>query len=60
MGRSCFDGYLTPECANCPDWMDGTPNENGEWSIGCGSRWPLDMCPAFRKMSEEEKNQKTE
>lgn len=58
MGRSCFDGYFTPECATCPDWNDGTPNDNGEWAIGCGSPYPLDMCPAFRKMTEQDNKAK--
>lgn len=24
MGKNCLVEYLTPHCANCPDWADGT------------------------------------
>ena len=50
MPKSCFDGYLTEGCATCPDWADGT-DERG---IGCATRFPIDWCPHFKKMWEEE------
>ena len=45
MPKSCFDGYLTPECAKCPDWHDGTGD-----SIGCATTQPIMLCPYFKKM----------
>ena len=50
MGRSCLDGYLTPECAKCPDWKN-TPTE-----CGCGIRAPIMECPHFAKMYTEEES----
>lgn len=50
MPKSCFDGYLTDGCATCPDWADGT----GGRGIGCATRYPIDWCPYFKKMWEEE------
>lgn len=54
--KSCFDGYLTEGCKDCPDWKDGTKyDEQGNWlGIGCGTHYPIDWCPHFRKMMEEE------
>lgn len=51
MPRSCFDGYLTPECFNCPDWKDGSDGK----SFGCGCSFPIMLCPHFKKVYEEDK-----
>lgn len=48
--RNCFEGYLTPECKNCPDWADGT-DERG---VGCATHYPIMWCKAFVKMFEED------
>lgn len=48
--KSCFDGYLTDHCSQCPDWADGTDGRG----IGCGTRFPIDWCPYFAKMFKEE------
>lgn len=45
--KSCFDGYLTPECANCPFWCNGEDRTKG---IGCNIPFPIDHCEAFNKM----------
>ena len=29
MPKSCFDGYLTDECAKCPDWRNGDEYGDG-------------------------------
>lgn len=34
--RNCFEGYLTPDCASCPYWADGT-----EASVGCATPFPI-------------------
>lgn len=49
--RCCLDGYLTPECANCPDWADGSDPDKG---IGCATTTPIMWCPHFAKMVEED------
>lgn len=49
--RSIFDGYLTPACATCPDWEDGTDPNKG---FGCGTHYPISWCPHFAKMEKEE------
>lgn len=54
--RSCFDGYLTPECANCPDWADGT-DERG---FGCATTVPIMWCPAFARMVEEDEKRRSD
>lgn len=54
--KSCLDGYLTPECKNCPDWADGTDNRG----IGCATHHPIMWCPAFAKMYEEEESKEKE
>ena len=50
MGRNCLVEYLTPACATCPDWCDGT-NDKG---IGCGIHGPIMECAAFREIYEDE------
>lgn len=50
MPKSCLDGYLTPDCATCPDWRDGTKGT----AIGCATRVPIDWCPSFKKVYEED------
>ena len=55
MPKSCFDGYLTPKCANCPDWRDGDVYGDG---IGCYTSLPIMLCPYFKKMFEEEEKKK--
>lgn len=57
MGKSCFDGYLTPECANCPDWADGSDPKRG---IGCACNFPIGLCQAFAKTMEEDERKKAE
>ena len=49
--RCCLNGYLTKECANCPDWCDGSDPKRG---IGCGTHRPIAECEAFSKMVNEE------
>lgn len=49
--RSILDGYLTDECKTCPCWQDGS---NGK-GYGCGTTVPIDLCPAFKKMMEADK-----
>lgn len=49
--KNCLDGYLTPACKNCPDWCDGSDATKG---IGCGTHYPIDLCPHFKKMYDEE------
>ena len=58
--KNCLEGYLTPTCAICEFWHDGTPDENGNTSIGCGCPFPIDHCEAFHKMYEENEKSKTE
>lgn len=41
---NCFEGYLTDKCHECPDWKDGSGNDQ---AIGCGARFPIALCPAF-------------
>lgn len=55
MSKSCFDGYLTDGCAECPDWCDGSDPTRG---IGCGTCMPIMWCPHFAKMVEEDENSK--
>lgn len=49
--RSIFDGYLTDGCKNCPDWLDGSDPNKG---YGCGTHYPIDWCPHFAKLMEED------
>ena len=51
--KSCFEGYLTEQCKNCPDWRDGT-----DGTIGCATHYPIDLCPHFAKMYKEEEKKK--
>ena len=51
--KSCLEGYLTPECANCSFWCNGSDPSKG---IGCGVPFPIDHCEAFKKAFEEEEN----
>lgn len=44
--KSCFDGYLTEGCKDCPDW-----NKNG---LGCGFNYDIMLCPHFAKMYNED------
>lgn len=50
---------FTEGCGNCPFWNDGTKNINGMTGYGCCIPAPIDSCPYFRKMREEEEK-KTE
>lgn len=56
MGKSCLDGYLTPECATCPDWSDGVDGK----PIGCNTSMPIMWCKAFAKMFNEREPTTTE
>lgn len=49
---NCFDGYLVPECATCPDWADGSDPEKG---LGCATCGPISECPYFAR--EEKKRE---
>lgn len=49
--KNCFEGYLTPDCANCPYWADGTGN-----SIGCAAPFPIMHCSSFERMYNAEQN----
>lgn len=51
MALNCLEGYLTPACASCPDWADGTNPKRG---VGCACHFPIMQCPHFRKACEEE------
>lgn len=48
--KSIFDGYLTPKCATCFDWKDGS-----DGSYGCGTHYPIDWCKAFCEEMKKEK-----
>ena len=48
MSRSCFDGYLTSECASCSFW------KNDIDCFGCGATFPIMHCDAFAKRYAEE------
>lgn len=49
--KNCFEGYLTPDCANCPYWADGTGN-----SIGCAAPFSIMHCSSFERMYNAEQN----
>ena len=51
MPKSCFDGYLTDECAKCEYWNKWA---NGEPCCGCGCPFPISECEAFSRMEAEE------
>ena len=53
---SVLDGYLTPECAACEDWSDGSDGRG----LGCNTRVPIDWCPAFKKMMEDDERRRKE
>lgn len=48
--HNCFDGYLTPGCATCPDWADGTDDRG----IGCACSFPIGECPHFAEMERND------
>ncbi len=48
---NCLEGYLTPECASCPYWADGSDPNRG---IGCACNFPIMECKAFAEMWEKE------
>ncbi len=50
MPKSCLEGYLTPACAACQDWVDGS-DERG---IGCATHYQIMHCEHFAKMTQEE------
>lgn len=50
MPKSCLDGYLTPACATCSDWADGTDDRG----LGCACHFPIHLCPDFAQMMREE------
>lgn len=50
MPKNCLVEYLTPACASCPDWADGTDNRG----IGCATHFPIMECVHFAKMYQEE------
>lgn len=52
--KNCLNEYLTSECAACPYWWDGTPDKNGNVSVGCGAPFPIDHCEAFASMMKQE------
>lgn len=52
MPKSIFDGYLTDHCSNCPFWSDGTNPKL--FGYGCAVPYPIDCCPYFHAMMEEE------
>ena len=56
MGKSCFDGYLTDGCKDCPDWEDGTEGKG----LGCGTHYPIMHCEYFKRMYEEEEKRERE
>lgn len=53
--RNCFEGYLTPDCASCPYWADGT-----EASVGCATPFPIMHCSSFARMYNLMKYEKHE
>lgn len=53
--RNCFEGYLTEGCKDCPDWRDGTRG-----MIGCATHYPIDWCPYFKKMMEDDAKREIE
>lgn len=46
---NCLNGYLTPECKDCPFWLDGS-DEKG---YGCGAPFPISHCPSFEDLMNE-------
>ena len=50
MSKSCFDGYLTGECASCSWWRD-EPD-----CCGCAAPFPIMHCDSFAKMYNEQEN----
>jgi len=50
--KNAFEGYLTPECAKCDFWKDGSNMKEG---LGCAYPGPIDNCEAFRRAGEKEK-----
>lgn len=50
MGKNCLVEYLTPACATCPNWADGTDDRG----IGCATHYPIMWCEHFSKMCQEE------
>ena len=55
MPKSCFDGYLTDECKNCPDWKD---RDNNDGVFGCATKLPIMLCPYFKKMLEQDEKER--
>ena len=52
---NCLEGYLTPGCASCPDWADGTDDRG----IGCACHFPISWCSHFAEMEKNHpRNQK--
>ena len=51
MAKNCLDGYLTPGCATCPDWANGSDDRG----IGCATHYPIMWCGHFAKMFNEER-----
>ena len=47
--KSCLDGYLTDACKTCDMWKDGSTDEG----LGCGTHYPIDFCPDFKKAYEK-------
>lgn len=52
--KNAFEGYLTPECAKCDFWKDGSNMKEG---LGCAYPGPIDHCESFRKAREEEEKE---
>lgn len=48
--RNCLEGYLTQDCKDCCNWSDGCDDR----SIGCNTNFPIDWCPSFKKVYEED------
>lgn len=50
ISRNCLEGYLTPDCPKCCLWSDGSDGRG----IGCNTSVPIDWCPSFKKVYEED------
>lgn len=47
---NCLKGYLTPACATCPDWADGSDDRG----IGCACHFPIGDCEHFAEMERND------
>lgn len=49
--RNCLEEYLTPDCAACEFWADGSDPMRG---IGCAAPFPIMHCESFAEQYEKD------